>query len=136
MGRRQAYLIAESLIDTQVVFSYAWKDIASMPRGVLPPQASVMALSPLLDVRSVSALGELQARGFDVAVIRMNAAARFAPGGSFDTAVRLWRLARELPRTQLTRQGIAVAEWDGESPLDSALQELRSFRKRTWHASA
>ena len=68
-GIVQLYRIIDALLDTQIVLSYYWKEIDVIPRRTLPPSALVIALSPLLDPRSVGALLDLRARGFDLAVI-------------------------------------------------------------------
>ena len=68
-GTVQLYRIVDALLDTEIVLSYYWKEIDVIPRRVLPPNALVIALSPLLDPRSVGALLDLRARGFDLAVI-------------------------------------------------------------------
>ena len=68
-GIVQLYRIVDALLDTQIVLSYYWKEIDVIPRRTLPPNALVIALSPLLDPRSVGALLDLRARGFDLAVI-------------------------------------------------------------------
>src|SRR5207247_4847743 len=48
-GTAQMYRIVDSLLDTRIVLNYAWRDIEILPRGTLPPQAIVFALTPLLD---------------------------------------------------------------------------------------
>ena len=68
-GLVQLYRIVDALLDTQIVLSYYWKEIDVIPRRTLPPNALVIALSPLLDPRSVGALLDLRARGHDLAVI-------------------------------------------------------------------
>ena len=68
-GLVQLYRIVDALLDTQIVLSYYWKEIDVIPRRMLPPNALVIALSPLLDPRSVGALLDLRARGYDLAVI-------------------------------------------------------------------
>ena len=52
-GRRQLYRIVDALLDTQISVSYAWRDIDVLPVRTLPPRALVLALSPLLDERSI-----------------------------------------------------------------------------------
>src|SRR5439155_19358077 len=71
-GVIQLYRIAEALIDTEIILNYAWKDIDVIPTRTLPPQALVLALTPLLDDRAVSALLDLRARGFDLAVVEVS----------------------------------------------------------------
>ena len=53
-----------------------------IPRRTLPPSALVIALSPLLDPRSVGALLDLRARGFDLAVDRHLAGAVHGAAGA------------------------------------------------------
>ncbi|MBO0776743.1 MAG: DUF58 domain-containing protein, partial [Actinobacteria bacterium] len=52
-GTRQAYRIVDALLETEIVFSFAWKGIDVLPARSLTPQALVIALSPLLDDRTV-----------------------------------------------------------------------------------
>ena len=68
-GETQLYRICEALLDTQILLSYAWRDIAVVPARVLPPQSLVIALTPLLDERMLGALFDLRARGHDLMVI-------------------------------------------------------------------
>jgi len=130
MGRVQAYRIADALLDTEIVFSYAWKDVEVLPARTLPPQALVLALSPLLDERAVAALLDLRARGFDLSVVDVSPLPFVDPGPGLDeVAFRLWRLRREALRYRYEQAGVAVAEWRDGSPLQVALEEVRSFRR-------
>ena len=63
MGTVQLYRIVDALLDTQIILSYYWTGIDVIPQRTLPPNALVIALSPLLDGRSVDALLDLRARG-------------------------------------------------------------------------
>ncbi len=131
MGRVQAYRIADALLDTEIVFSYAWKDVEVLPARTLPPQALVLALSPLLDERAVAALLDLRARGFDLAVVDVSPIP-FAPpgdGGLDPLAYRLWRLRRDALRYAYERAGVAVAEWRDGEPFQVPLEEVRSYRR-------
>ena len=71
-GTTQLYRIVDSLLDAEIVLSYAWKDLDVIPPRTLPPRALVIALSPLLDERAVGALIDLRARGFDLAVVELS----------------------------------------------------------------
>jgi uncharacterized protein (DUF58 family) len=53
MGVLQLYRILDALLDTEIVLSYYWKEIDVIPPRTLPPSALVIALTPLLDERSV-----------------------------------------------------------------------------------
>ena len=71
-GAIQLYRIVDAMLDTQIVLSYAWRDVSTVPRRMLPPQALVLALTPLLDERSEGALLDLRGRGFDLVVIEIS----------------------------------------------------------------
>jgi uncharacterized protein (DUF58 family) len=131
-GAVQLYRIVDAMLDTQIVLSYAWRDISRLPRRTLPPRALVLALTPLLDERSEVALLDLRGRGFDLVVIEISPlsvvpAARTELGA---VAHRLWRLRREAVRARLEGAGIPVAVWDDESSLAAALEEVSAYRRR------
>ena len=133
-GRAQFQRLADTLLDASVVFTYVTRDVELIPRRVLPPQALVLALSPLLDARFVRAATDLAARGFDLVVIAVSpvGAARAAlPAGRVtDVAARLWELERRAALDDLRRGGLTVVDWDGASPLDPVLVGLRRPRLR------
>src|SRR3990170_2255750 len=72
MGAVQRYRIVDALLESEIVFNYAWKDVSVIPARVLPPQALVVALTPLLDDRAVEALVDLRARTYDLTVIQVS----------------------------------------------------------------
>ena len=119
------------MLDTRVALNFAWRNLDIIPRRTLPPRALVLALSPLLDERGVSALLDVRGRGFDLVVIEISPL-RFVPppGGPIpETAQRIWRLRREALRGRFERAGVPVAVWDEAIPLAAALEEVRSFRQ-------
>jgi uncharacterized protein (DUF58 family) len=131
-GLGQLYRIVDSLLDTEIVLNYAWKDLDVMPRRTLPPQALVVALTPLLDERAVGALLDLRARGFDLAIVEVSPVL-FVDAGDDELdrlAYRLWLLRREALRARYERAGVAIAVWDDETPLVAALEEVKRFRRR------
>jgi uncharacterized protein (DUF58 family) len=130
-GTTQIYRIIDSLLDTQVVLNYAWRDIELLPRRTLPPKAIVVALTPLLDDRAVTALLDLRARGFDLVVVEVSPEPFLAPPADEVQRVarRLWRLRREAMRGRFERAGVPVATWDDERALAVALEEVTSFRR-------
>jgi uncharacterized protein (DUF58 family) len=137
-GRAQDYRIADALITSEVTFSYALKDVDVLPPRSLPPQALVIALSPLLDERSMLALSDLRARGFDLAVVDVSPLPFVTlPRGSPDAlALRLWPLWREALRFGYERLGVPVVEWKEGEPLAAAIEEVIAFRRSARHASA
>jgi uncharacterized protein (DUF58 family) len=135
-GLVQMYRIVDALLDTQIVLSYYWKEIDVIPRRTLPPSALIVALSPLLDDRSVGALLDLRARGYDLAVIDVSPVpfAERPTGGLDAVAYDIWTMRRDALRHRLQRAGAAVAEWRGDTPLQAVLEEVRSYRRYARHA--
>ncbi|MGH3003058.1 MAG: DUF58 domain-containing protein [Gaiellaceae bacterium] len=135
-GLVQLYRMVDALLDTEIVLSYYWKEIDVIPRRTLPPNALVIALSPLLDGRSVGALLDLRARGIDLAVVDVSPVpfARRPRGGTDEIAYDIWTLRREALRHRLQSAGVAVAEWRVETPLQAVLEEVRAFRRYARHA--
>jgi uncharacterized protein (DUF58 family) len=130
-GQLQLYRILDSVLDTEVVLNFAWKDLEVIPRRTLPPHALVLALTPLLDERAADALLDLRARGFDLAIIEISPLPFTKPGRgkTGELAWRMWMLQREALRTRFQRAGVPVGIWDERSPLAAAIEEVRSFRR-------
>ncbi len=130
-GPVQLYRIIDALLASDIAFSYAWRNIESIPVRVLPPGALVLAISPLLDERSVALVTDLRRRGFDLSVIEVSPLDRLSPGPSAGdaTAYRLWRLARDARRARLQALGIGFAVWAGDESLGPALEEVNRFRR-------
>jgi uncharacterized protein (DUF58 family) len=137
-GLVQLYRIVDSLLESGVALSYAWKDVALIPRRTLPPKALVLALSPLLGERAGAALLDLRGRGFDVAVVEVSPLPYVEAGRSEEerVAYRLWRLHREAVRSRLVRAGVPVVAWEDGRPLSSTLEEVSSFRRYRLQAHA
>ena len=130
-GARQLYRIVDAMLDTQIVLTYAWRGIAAVPRRTLPPQALVLALTPLLDDRAADALLDLRGRGFDLVVIEISPLP-FLPqprGGFQELGLRIWRLRRDAIRGRFERAGVPVAVWGDDSSLATALEEVSAYRR-------
>jgi uncharacterized protein (DUF58 family) len=130
-GAGQLYRIVDALLDTKILLSYAWKSIDIVPVRTLPPQALVIALTPLLDDRAVGALLDLRARGFDLAVVEVSPLPFVEPGRgrARRLAYRLWTLQRDALRAEYLAAGVPVAEWRDEDPLAAPLEEVTAFRR-------
>jgi len=133
-GRAHLERLLDSLLSASVVFTYVDRDLDLVPPRILPPQALVVALSPLLDRRFVRAATDLAARGFDLIVIAVSPvpAARAAARRSAvaDVAARLWTLERRAELDEYRRRGLTIVEWDGVGPLDGALAGLGARWRR------
>jgi uncharacterized protein (DUF58 family) len=131
IGASQRYRLVETLLETGITPTYTWRDVNRIPTQVLPPKALVVALTPLLDSRFATALENLRARGFDVAVVEVDPVPLVEPGReeAEKLAYRLWRLEREVLRSRLERLGIGVARWSDEVPLELAVEGVRTYRR-------
>jgi uncharacterized protein (DUF58 family) len=137
-GAGQLYRIVDAILDTEIVLTYAWRDIAAVPRRTLPPQALVLALTPLLDDRAADALLDLRGRGFDLVVIEISPLS-FVPqprGELQELGLQLWRLRRDAVRGRFERAAVPVAVWGDESSLAAALEEVSAFRRHARLARA
>ena len=126
------YRIIDYLLNVHATVSYAWKDIDYLPSRTLPPLASIVAFSPLIERRAITALTDLAARGFPLLVVETmsesDVIARPTPEGRL--AYRVWKLQREALRHDLATRGIPVLRWDGREPLESLLAQLPRRRPR------
>jgi uncharacterized protein (DUF58 family) len=137
-GQVQRYRIVEALLDTQIVLSYAWQELSVLPSHTLPAKAQVIALTPLLDERAATALLNLHARGFDLAIIEVSPLpyVRAEKSSEGQLAYRLWLLQREAQRSRFQRLGIAVAAWQPGQPLEVVIEEVRAFQRFARHRHA
>ncbi|HSC90957.1 MAG TPA: DUF58 domain-containing protein [Gaiellaceae bacterium] len=131
-GLKQLYRIVDALLETEIVLNYAWKDVDLLPPRTLPPQALVVGLTPLLDERSVGALLDLRARGFDLAIVEVSPAPFATPGGdeSDRLAHRLWLHTRAALRHRFVAAGVPVVEWRDGEPLASPVEEVAAWRRQ------
>jgi uncharacterized protein (DUF58 family) len=131
MGERQLYRLLDALIDTEIVLSYAWKGLEVIPRQILPPSSLVLAISPLVDARAVSALLELRGRGHDLAVLELSPQSYVSPGAQpwERIAYRLWRMERDALRARLIAMGVPTVAWSAEEPIQPALAVADRFRR-------
>lgn len=130
-GARQLYRIVDSLLQMDIVLSFAARDVDVLPPRSLPPKALVLALTPLLDPRTAPALLDLRARGFDLVVVEVSPVP-FVDEGENELdrlAYRMWRLAREATRARYQRAGVPVVEWVDGVPLNVPLEEVSAFRR-------
>jgi len=131
-GPLHAYRLIDAFLDTQVVFSYAWKGVDLIPIRLLPPHALIVGITPLLDLRMVTSLFDLHRRGCDVAVIELSPDEHSARPASEPAALawRIWRLEREAQRARFLQAGIGVASWTEGEPLEPVVMEVEGWRRR------
>jgi uncharacterized protein (DUF58 family) len=68
-GQAMLYRLLDTLMETQIFATVGWRGIRHLPSRTLPPKALIVALTPLLDERGVTALFDLLARGYDLAIV-------------------------------------------------------------------
>jgi uncharacterized protein (DUF58 family) len=126
MARTQVYRVVDALLESQAHFSFAWKDVDLLPHGTLPPSATIVAFSPLVDRRATDAIKNLFARGFPLVVIDTLPEERVEAesGAEGHLARRVWLLERETLRSDLASIGIPVLRWWESDQLDAVLQSL------------
>jgi uncharacterized protein (DUF58 family) len=131
MGLGQSYRIVDTLIGAQAAASFVWKGVDLIPPRSLPAKALVIALTPLVDVRTVEALLDLRGRGFDLAVIEVSPEALLPPpDDDLDGTIRrLWAMQRELLRDRFRQMGVPLVVWSSGASLEAALEEVRAFRR-------
>jgi uncharacterized protein (DUF58 family) len=105
-----------------------------VPPRVLPTHALVIAVSPLLDSRFLTALGDLVNRGFDVVLLSLSPidVTRTSLECSLveELACRLWSLERQMQLADLRRRGLCAVEWHPDQPLELALEGLGRNRRQ------
>jgi hypothetical protein len=94
---------------------------------LVPSNALVMVLTPLIDLRSAAMLANLVRAGrFVVAVDTLTDQATPMTGGSrwLPVAQRLWLLERANVVGQLREHGVPVVPWGGAGSLDEVLRDV------------
>jgi uncharacterized protein (DUF58 family) len=129
-GMRQLYAIVDTLLASDIVHSYALRDVDVLPPRTLPPKALVLAITPLLDNRTAAALLDLRARGYDLIVVEVSPLELLEPDPASSTllAHRLWRLSREALRWRYEQLGVPVVTWREGVPLAVPIEEVNAFR--------
>jgi uncharacterized protein (DUF58 family) len=131
-GRPHTYRIVDYLLGIQATWSFAWKDLDYLPVGLLPPASTVVAFSPLLDDRAVTALVNLHARGFPLVIVDTLRDSGITPDPSPEgqLAWRVWKMERSEVDLDLERLGIPVVRWPERGPLEAALAQIPELRRR------
>ena len=103
-----------------------------IPARTLPPRALVVAVTPLLDERSVAALVDLRGRGHDLVVLELSPEPYVEPG----EVTRAMRSpfasgAFSAVSCALASSGsaVAVSTLLPETSLEEALEEVRAYRR-------
>jgi uncharacterized protein (DUF58 family) len=128
-GRYHEQLLLDALTSIRHFDTDAERDLSSIPTAALPPNALVVAITPLADRRTISILDDLHARGSDLAIVEVVPTVAPRRGSTAGRATRLWELERRATHQRFVRRGLAVATWDGEGSLAATLGELAALRR-------
>jgi uncharacterized protein (DUF58 family) len=135
-GRRQLEALLRAVVPAEQAFTYTARNLDYVPATALPRRALVIAVSPLIDERFTSAIVDLRGRGYDVVVLAVSPIELtrcVLPDTQLsDVVCALWKLELATRTQQLLADGIQVAEWHPDGPLDIALASLarRAPRRR------
>jgi uncharacterized protein (DUF58 family) len=134
MGVKHWHRLMDRLVEAEVAFSYVNKDLALVPKRILPPQSLVIALTPLLDERFIASLSDLTARGFNVAVIVPSPGDVLAkvmkPSRLNEAAALLWEMERKLLLDDLRRAGMGVVEWRLSEPMEVVAYKVADWQRK------
>ncbi len=124
-GRRDFMTACNWLLDARMAdVGEAW--VADRVAALVPPRATVLALTPLLDERMTTLVARLRQRGQPVVVVDT-----LPPGAlpeQLDAidglAHRMWAMERERTVALLVESGCPVVPWTSTGALDRALRAL------------
>ncbi|MGC8627000.1 MAG: DUF58 domain-containing protein [Acidimicrobiales bacterium] len=121
LGKRQYFRLMEAMVEGGPALAVG-DSIMRAPPAALPPGASVIAFSPLLDARWVEMLRDMCERGFSVVVVDILTQGPTARRSRLDKlARRIWQLERQALIFSLRELGVAVVAWDGTGPVELPL---------------
>jgi uncharacterized protein (DUF58 family) len=123
-GRRQYLTVLEWLLDVEHrIGGYEPSSAAFGPQTV-SPNALVIVLTPLLDLRAAAMVARFARAGrFVVAVDTLPPDLAVTPDSEWGpAAARLWRLERDNTIGQLREHGVPVVAWAGAGSLDEVLR--------------
>lgn len=126
-GVLQRHRITEHLIRAQSYAVAAWGTGLTVPMSALPPGALVIGLTSLLDDRSAGLLVGLRNRGFSVVLVEVDVLTSGAASRDAALGDRLHALVRDARRDLLLAQGVPLARWREDEPLEPVLAELAAY---------
>ncbi len=121
LGRRHLHTIVDSLLATEVFPHDVHTQQLMLPAN-LPPSATIVAISPLLNERTLSMLVTLRSRGHDIMVIKP---ALPEPEERVSLlAQRIFAVGNELNERWLRERQVVVIPWKPEDSLEHVLRRV------------
>jgi uncharacterized protein (DUF58 family) len=135
MGARQLYRIVDVLLEASVLRGVAWESLRRLPNQALPSTALVIAVTPLADLYSMSAVTQIAAQGLRVAVVEIAADSVVAPGPApaDQLAYAMWLLELEENRDRFRDRGVPIVAWNIREPLAPVIEEVAAFQRYARH---
>jgi len=145
LGSAQMHRIADMLLEL------APANRTQRPLGqvnynkVIPLEAVVVVVSPLLDQGMVTLIANLRSRGRSVSVLQPLPVVdiSLAPESDmkdraklFEQAARIFALEQEVTRSFLQDRGVAVMGWESDQPVEVALEGMRKLKRARSGAKA
>jgi uncharacterized protein (DUF58 family) len=128
LGRHHLHLVVDTLLATEVL---SRQELArrSVPASQVPPGATVIAISPLINETVLSTLVDLRSRGHEILVIRPSTP---EPDDDVDLlARRVFRVGNTLNQRWLQERGVLVVPWQTGDPLDQVMGRIINNIGRT-----
>ena len=121
LGRRHLHTVVDSLLATEVFPREVDADRAVLPAN-LPSSSTIVAISPLLNERTLSMLVTLRSRGHDIMVIKP---ALPQPETTVShLAQRVFAVGNELNERWLRERGVTVIPWKSDDSLEHVLRRV------------
>src|SRR5262245_42030489 len=131
-GQAMLYRLLDTLMETQIFATVGWRGIRHLPSRTLPPKALIVALTPLLDERGVTALFDLLARGYDLAIVDVSPLTGTGPPGVATGAEPEATAAPAGERTPGRRwAALGVSRWGGRERARRPAQAA-ALAERLW----
>ncbi len=122
-GRRAAYALLDKLLAARPA-STATRSLAWLPVRLLPPEAAIVAVTPLHAPQVGEALVDLRRRGRRVAALVVDTSDLLPDAEHLDAARRLWAVELTRRTDLLAKAGIVTASWSAGTPLAQAVSLL------------
>ena len=135
MGQRQLYRIVDVLLEASALRGATWQNVNRLPYQALPPNALVIAVTPLADTFAASTVTHVGAQGARLVVVEVAAdsMAVAEPSPDGEIAYAMWRLELEELRERLRDRGIPVVSWQVGAPLAPVVEEVSALLRYARH---
>lgn len=136
LGRNQLYRIADELIAVSNAPDASLRMYRPPAVHSIPPEAIVVAVTPLRDPLMVSLIAELRSRGNAVAVLQPEVEPEAGPRLPFQVERRVTTMARRFASVEqqvgvrsLRARGVIVVPWRSGEPVTAVIEAVKRLRQ-------